>query len=94
MRRRASPSRGFFGAFALNLLFRLEWFVLALILLILYIFLHLPLFLYLCLAAIGVWLTVTLVVTLLVAWAASCSEFSPGPGAKRTSQRVRKEDLA
>jgi len=40
-------------------------------------------------AALGFWILLSLVITWFVTWAAGCSDANPGPGAKRTSDRIK-----
>ena len=92
MRRRAGPDRGFVVALLINMLFRPEWPILALIMLALHLLFGLPaLFIWLCL---GIWVVWSAVVTAFVSWAAGCSRSNPTPGGTSSSRRGReKEEL-
>ena len=85
MKRRNSAFPGFIGAYLLNLVFRLEWLLPALILLGLHYWLGLPILLFWI--ALGLWLVWGLAVTWFLGWAAGC-ETKPGAGAKCTSERL------
>ena len=87
MRRRASSDTGFIKAFLINLLFQFEWMLLALILFALHQWIGLPIWLFW--AALGFWILLAFVLTWFMTWAVSCSDFNPGPGAKKSSERLR-----
>ena len=86
MNERTTSHSGFIQAFFVNLLLQFEWLLLAIVLLALHFWKDIPIALFW--AALGFWLLLSLVVTWFVTWAAGC-ETPPGPGAKRTSQRLR-----
>ena len=88
MKRRVAPNRGFWLTFLLNLLFRAEWLMFAVVLFVLHQLVQLPLWV----AAIPlvIWVVLALVVTLFVSWASSTSEITPTPGSKRASERIER----
>ena len=87
MRRRASAGRGAIPALLINMLFRPEWPILAIILLALNRIFGLPIaFMWM---ALGIWVVWSAAVTAFVSWAASCSDANPTPGGQRTSERLR-----
>ena len=79
--------KSFLLAFLMNLLLQGEWLLVAIVMLILHCWIGIPL--WLVWAALGLWGVIALVVTWFVTWAAGCSDTNPGPGAKRTSERIR-----
>ena len=90
MRRRARADRGFVLALLINMLFRPEWPVLALIMLALHLLFGLPsLLIWLCL---GVWIIWSAAVTAFVSWAASASRSKPTPGGRSSSGRARERE--
>ena len=89
MRRRARADRGFVLALLINMLFRPEWPILALIMLALHLLFGLPtVFIWVCL---GIWVVWSAAVTAFVSWAAGCSGSNPTPGGRRSSQRLREK---
>ena len=87
MRRRAPAGKGFFLALLINMLFRPEWPILALIMLALNKLFGLPLiFMWIVL---GIWVVWSACITAFVSWASRCSSSNPTPGGQRTSERLR-----
>ena len=39
-------------------------------------------------AVLGFWVLLAMIITWFVTWASECSDTNPGPGAKRTSERL------
>ena len=90
MRRRARADRGFILALLINMLFRPEWPVLALIMLALHLLFGLPsLLIWLCL---GVWVIWSAAVTAFVSWAAGCGSSNPTPGGRSSSRRIHERE--
>jgi len=87
VRRRAPANKGFLAAMLINMLFRPEWPILALIMLALHLLFGLPsVLIWICLS---IWVLWSAAVTAFVSWAAGCSDANPTPGGQRTSQRLR-----
>ena len=86
MKRRVAPNRGFWLTFLLNLLFRAEWLMLAVVLFVLHKLLPLPL--WVASIPLGIWVVLALALTLLADWATSTSELKPAPNSKRSSERI------
>ena len=86
MKRRAAPNRGFWLTFLLNLLFRAEWLILAVVLFALHKLVQLPL--WVVSVPLVIWVGLALVLTWFACWATSTSELKPTPGSKRSSERI------
>jgi ABC-type protease/lipase transport system fused ATPase/permease subunit len=69
--RKAKASKGYFLCFIWNLIFNLEWVLVALILYLLHFWTGIPA--WISLIGLGIWLLVALFLTALVAWGAACS---------------------
>ena len=90
MSKRKKIGFGFIQAWGINLLLQFEWLCVALLMLVLHHWLHIPVSLFW--ATLGFWILLSLVITWFMTWATGCSDTNPGPGAKRTSERIRKID--
>jgi len=90
MRRRASRSHGFISALLINMLFRLEWLIAAVIAYLLHRWLSIPIWIFW--SIIGLWVVWSAIVTLFVTWAAGCSEAGRTPGAKYASERIKNRE--
>ena len=77
----------FLSAVLLNMLFRWEWLLFALIALALHRWLGLPLIVTWIL--LGVWVIWSVIVTWFVTWAAGTEDATAMPGGQRTSERMR-----
>ncbi len=84
-RHKTGQGLGFWFAFLLNLIFRAEWLVFALICLILHTVLGTPL--WLVWIALGLWVLVSLLVTTLLSYGSASAKKLETPGSQRASQR-------
>ena len=74
--RKAPASNGYFFCFLWNLIFNLEWVLLALVLYLLHFWTGIPA--WVSLIGLGIWVLVALCLTLLVVWGTACSN-EPAP---------------
>ena len=88
MKRRVAANRGFWLTFLLNLLFRAEWLMLAVVLFVLNRLVQPPL--WVAGIPLVIWMGLALALTLFACWATSTSEIPPTPGSKRASDRIEK----
>lgn len=88
MKRRVVPNRGFWLTFLLNLIFRAEWLMFAVVLFVLNRLVQLPL--WVAGIPLVIWVVLALVLTLFACWATGTSEITPTPGSKRASERIEK----
>lgn len=72
---RKAGGGNFFLAFILNLVFNLEWIIPAVLLLILHFTVQLSIFWFWL--VLGLWFGIILIMTLVLGWAAGCSEPRP-----------------
>ena len=86
MKRRVAPNRGFWLTFLLNLLFRAEWLMLAVVLFVAHKLVQLPL--WVVSVPLVIWVGIALVLTWFACWATSTSEIKPAPNSKRSSERI------
>lgn len=86
--------KGFLLAFCLNLIYRGEWFVWAVIAFIAHYLLGLPMFVFWIL--IGVWILISLFITIVLGWASGSDTSAPkrknvNPYSKKTSDYLPKK---
>ncbi len=84
-RHKTGQGIGFWFAFLLNLIFRAEWLVFALVCLVLHTWLGTPL--WLVWIALGLWVLVSLAVTALLSYGAASAKKLETPGSQRASER-------
>ena len=91
MQHRRFSVGSFIKAVLVNMLLQFEWLLLALVFLGLHFWIHIPIIIFW--AVLGFWVLLAVVITWFVTWASDCSDVNPGPGAKRTSERINKSQL-
>ena len=90
MKRQTASASGFIKAYALNLLLQFEWLLLAVVFLLLHLFMNFPVYPFW--GVFAFWLVLSMIITWFMTWAVGCSDVNPGPGAKRTSERIGETD--
>ena len=87
MKKRRHSLGSWIRAVLINMVLQFEWLLLALLLLVLHYWINIPIIVFW--AALGFWVLLAMIITWFVTWASECSDTNPGPGAKRTSERLK-----